>query len=202
MSFLLTRPPKPVPGTAPRSMLFSRAIRRTNGDDRTGCPAGAAGGGDEGRAIGVGAAGTATGSGARGAGWAGTVGPEAPGAPAPPMTATTVLTWTVVPSLTLISRNTPAEGAGISASTLSVEISNRGSSRWTLLPTFFSHFVMVPSKIDSPICGMTTSLPRPLGAAAPPPLPAVDCMARSLTGGCSGVEVPLACGADLACGAG
>src|SRR5208282_3795247 len=51
-----------------------------------------------------------------------------------------------------------AAGAGISASTLSVEISNRGSSRWTLSPGFFSHLVMVPSKIDSPIWGMTTSV--------------------------------------------
>src|SRR5260370_40543956 len=159
MSFLLTRPPKPVPGTAPRSMLFSRAIRRTNGDDRTGCPAGAAGGGDEGRAIGVGAAGTATGSGARGAGWAGTVGPEAPGAPAPPMTATTVLTWTVVPSLTLISRNTPAEGAGISASTLSVEISNRGSSGWTLSPSFFWQIVVAGSKVDFARLRIAPALP-------------------------------------------
>src|SRR5260370_13060947 len=108
MSFLLPRPPKPVPGTAPRSMLFSRAIRRTNGDDRTGCPAGAPGGGAEGRAIGVGAAGTATGSEARGAGLARTDGPGAPRAPGPPSAATTALTWTAVPSPTFISPHTPA----------------------------------------------------------------------------------------------
>jgi hypothetical protein len=41
---------------------------------------------------------------------------------------------------------------------LSVEISNRGSSRWTLSPVFFSHLVIVPSKIDSPIWGITTSV--------------------------------------------
>src|SRR5258708_7610192 len=52
----------------------------------------------------------------------------------------------------------PAAGAGISASTLSVEISNRGSSRCTLSPGFLSHLVIVPSKIDSPICGMTISV--------------------------------------------
>ena len=46
---------------------------------------------------------------------------------------------------------TPAAGAGISASTLSVEISNSGSSRCTLSPTFLSHLVTVPSAIDSPI---------------------------------------------------
>ena len=56
----------------------------------------------------------------------------------------------------LISLSTPATGAGISASTLSVEISNRGSSFSTVSPAFLSHLVMVPSKIDSPICGMTT----------------------------------------------
>src|ERR1700721_2915679 len=64
---------------------------------------------------------------------------------------------TVCPSLTLISFRTPAAGDGISASTLSVEISKSGSSRSILSPGFFSHFVMVPSKILSPICGMMTS---------------------------------------------
>jgi hypothetical protein len=48
-------------------------------------------------------------------------------------------------------------GAGISASTLSVEISKIGSSRFTSSPTFFSHFESVPSAIDSPICGMMMS---------------------------------------------
>ncbi len=76
--------------------------------------------------------------------------------PASPMTATTVLIATVCPSLTLISTSVPATGDGISASTLSVEISKIGSSRLTVSPTFLSHFVMVPSAIDSPICGMMT----------------------------------------------
>src|SRR5258706_558382 len=58
---------------------------------------------------------------------------------------------------TLISANTPAAGAGISASTLSVEISNSGSSRFTGSPTFLSHLLKVPSAIDSPICGINTS---------------------------------------------
>ena len=52
----------------------------------------------------------------------------------------------------------PAAGEGISASTLSVEISNKGSSRSTWSPTFFNHLVMVPSAMDSPICGITTSV--------------------------------------------
>jgi hypothetical protein len=53
---------------------------------------------------------------------------------------------------------TPVTGDGISASTLSVEISNSGSSRSTLSPTFFSQRTMVPSAIDSPIWGITTSV--------------------------------------------
>src|SRR6185437_7489825 len=57
-----------------------------------------------------------------------------------------------------MSCKTPEAGAGISASTLSVEISKRGSSRWTLSPGFFSHLVMVPSTIDSPIWGMMISV--------------------------------------------
>ena len=81
-----------------------------------------------------------------------------PEALAPSITATTVFTSTVAPSGTLISLSTPATGEGISASTLSVEISKSGSSFSTLSPAFLSHFVMVPSKIDSPIWGIITSV--------------------------------------------
>src|SRR5207302_8293407 len=69
--------------------------------------------------------------------------------PSPPATSTlslhdalpisTVFTCTVVPSATFCSTSTPAAGEGISASTLSVEISKKGSSRETLSPGFFSH---------------------------------------------------------------
>ena len=52
----------------------------------------------------------------------------------------------------------PRSGAGISASTLSVEISNIGSSRFTSSPSCLSHFESVPSAIDSPIWGMMTSM--------------------------------------------
>ena len=69
-----------------------------------------------------------------------------------------MLIWTVVPSAILISFSVPAAGDGISASTLSVEISKSGSSRWTVSPGFLSHLVMVPSVMDSPIWGMTTSV--------------------------------------------
>ena len=71
--------------------------------------------------------------------------------------ATSACTGTVCPSVTRISASTPADGAGISASTLSVEISKIGSSRFTSSPTFFSHLESVPSAIDSPIWGMMTS---------------------------------------------
>jgi len=88
------------------------------------------------------------------------------GTPAPPpITATTELTVTVSPSLTRISVSVPAIGDGISASTLSVEISKIGSSRATLSPTFLSHLVSVPSVMDSPICGMRTSVPEPVTAS-------------------------------------
>jgi len=43
-------------------------------------------------------------------------------------------------------------------STLSVEISSSGSSASTCSPCCFSHFVIVPSETDTPICGMTTSI--------------------------------------------
>src|SRR5215469_8034570 len=102
------------------------------------------------------AAGVSAGASALGAG-AGE-GAEALVEPDSLMTPTTVLICTVVPSGILISERTPAAGDGISASTLSVEISKSGSSRWTASPGFFSHLVIVPSKIDSPIWGMMTSV--------------------------------------------
>src|SRR5207247_666689 len=74
------------------------------------------------------------------------------------ITATSVCTGTVWPSCTLISASTPAAGAGISASTLSVEISSSGSSRFTGSPIFLSHLLTVPSAMDSPIWGMSTSM--------------------------------------------
>ncbi len=61
----------------------------------------------------------------------------------------------------------PAAGDGISASTLSVEISKRGSSRSTFSPTFFIHLVTVPSAMDSPIWGMITSVIRFLRCLTP-----------------------------------
>src|SRR5579859_1079023 len=170
MSCLLTRPPAPVPGTVVRSMPCSLAMRRTSGEECTraaslaalAAGATAVGCGDGGGTIcgfGAGAAaaaGTGAGAGAALAG-AGAGAGAAAADPAASITATTVLIGTVWPSLTLISLSTPADGDGISASTLSVEISKSGSSRSTLSPGFFSHLVIVPSKMLSPIWGITTS---------------------------------------------
>src|ERR1700761_601075 len=57
-----------------------------------------------------------------------------------------------------MSVRVPALGEGFSSATLSVELSKRGSSLLTGSPGFLSHLVMVPSKIDSPIWGMITSV--------------------------------------------
>jgi hypothetical protein len=73
------------------------------------------------------------------------------------MRATMVPTATVCPSVTDTSARTPPVGAGISASTLSVEISKIGSSRLTSSPTFLSQRESVPSAMLSPIWGMMTS---------------------------------------------
>ena len=75
-----------------------------------------------------------------------------------PIRATTALIATsCLPEPALRSaRQRPA--TGISVSTLSVEISNSGSSRSTLSPGFFSQRVSVPSTILSPIWGITTSV--------------------------------------------
>src|SRR5438309_1679434 len=118
-------------------MLFSFAILRTSGDERTRSPTAAA---EDGAA----AAGMAAGAGAAGAGVVAAAGAAAFPAVASTV-ATTVLMVTVDPSGILISERTPAAGDGISASTLSVEISKSGSSRWIVSPGFLSHLVMVPS---------------------------------------------------------
>ena len=124
---------------------------------------GAAGAG----AAGAGAAALASGGGAA-AGAA-----AAAGAPAPSLILpTTVLMPTVVPSCTKISPSVPATGEGISVSTLSVEISNSGSSRSTGSPGFFNHLVRVPSTMLSPIWGMMTSI---IFSPLPGQIPARSC---------------------------
>ena len=79
----------------------------------------------------------------------------------PPITATMVLMPTVAPSCTLISVRMPATGEGISASTLSVEISKSGSSRSTDIANLLEPLGDGASVMDSPICGIRTSVPGP-----------------------------------------
>src|SRR4029079_13597894 len=83
-----------------------------------------------------------------GAGAGACAGAEATASPSAPITPTTVLMGTVWPGSTRISFSTPAAGDGISASTLSVEISKRGSSRWTLSPTLFTYLVTAALVIE------------------------------------------------------
>ncbi len=168
MSSLVTRPPKPVPATCSKFTPCSRAMLRTNGDERTfdfssvsvaggaGGTAGATGVAATGAATGgaaPGAAGVAAGAGAGAGSGAGAaaVGADAAAAPASPIRATTALTATVSPSWCRISVITPAAGEGTSVSTLSVETSRSGSSRPIVSPTFFNHLTIVPSAMDSPI---------------------------------------------------
>src|ERR1017187_4412335 len=182
------RPPAPVPFTRLRSMLFSRAIFRTSGESgpdtsAAGSAAGSSAGlasGSTGGGAGAAAGAAATGAGASGAfsagaatdtaataagasgafsaGAAGSAGFAAAAPPSSAMRATPVLIPTVAPSSTSTSDNVPAAGEGISVSTLSVEISNNGSSRSTRSPRFLSHLVSVPSTMLSPIWGITTSV--------------------------------------------
>jgi hypothetical protein len=174
MSCLVTRPAWPVPSTSAMSTLCSSAIRRTSGvdlrrkrssalssPDAASLPASPAGcGGASDSAGSLAGAGDSAGSAFAFAG-ASPEGAAGFAAAAPfsvSMMATMVPTSTVSPSCTMISASVPAFGDGISASTLSVEISSSGSSRPTSSPTCFSHFETVPSAMDSPICGIGTSI--------------------------------------------
>ena len=167
MSFLVTRPPRPVPGTALTSTPCSEAMRATTGETNvlpSAAPSVGAGGAG---AAGAGAAacGAGAGSGAvsgSGSGSGAAGGSSAAGAggaePAGPITASFVPTSTVSPSWTRICSTTPEPGLGTSVSTLSVEISSSDSSAAISSPSFFSHLVIVPSDTETPICGMTTSI--------------------------------------------
>src|SRR6266702_4167310 len=212
MSCFVTRPAMPVPATSRMSRLCSAAIRRTTGEERvwrsssavisewgrtgrgacsgsrtklTGGAGGASGG-----------AGRATDPAGGASGAAGATTGATTAAPSAAITATTVLMGTVAPGWTRISFRTPVAGAGISASTLSVEISKSGSSRCTRSPTFFIHLVTVPSAIDSPIWGMMTSVihrpPRDpdLSSTPPPNLPHVGGRDRLCTSGSASSSTP------------
>src|SRR5581483_6519919 len=80
-----------------------------------------------------------------------------PGRAPPSMRARTTPTSTVWPSSTRISTSRPLDGAGISVSTLSVEISTIGSSVSIQSPTRLRQATIVPSATDTPIWGIVTS---------------------------------------------
>ncbi len=169
MSFFVTRPPVPVPCTVLGSTPCSDAIRATTGETNVrplpdaGAAVGVgAGVGAVGSAVSVAAASDASeaawvagsgGASGAGADTSGAVTSDASGA----ITASTVPTSTVSPSWTRIFATMPSPGLGTSVSTLSVEISSNDSSRAIGSPSCLSHFVIVPSETDTPICGMTTS---------------------------------------------
>ena len=171
MSFFVTRPPVPVPGTAFGSTPCSAAIRATTGETKVRPLPEGGGAGVSATGASITGASAAAGCGASSAGLtaarlgscgglAGSAGSGlgrasrlAPGA----ITASTVPTSTVSPSWTRISATMPSPGLGISVSTLSVEISSSDSSRAIGSPSDFSHFVIVPSETETPIWGMTTS---------------------------------------------
>src|SRR5581483_6565882 len=185
---LVMRPPVPVPTTCDRSTPCSSASRRTSGDricdlgPRSGRPLAPATDGAAAAPVGVGSSGEAVWGGARGGADSGASPPPragaagaaetpavcaAPGeAPTPDssISASGVLTATVWPSGTRIFVSTPAAGEGTSVSTLSVEISNRGSSRATVSPSRLSHLRMVPSTTVSPSWGMVTVVMCPPGS--------------------------------------
>ena len=181
MSFFVTRPPRPLPSIWPTSMPCSEAMRATTGETNERSwppPSPSASGGAAG--AGVSAAGSGLGGGGASSTFAAVaVSPSAPlasadssaaccvagsggsstGSPPPSgeMTASFVPTSTVSPSGTRICVRTPLAGLGTSVSTLSVEISRSDSSAAISSPSAFSHFVIVPSETETPICGMTTS---------------------------------------------
>ena len=86
------------------------------------------------------------------------------------------------PPATRICWRTPVPGLGTSVSTLSVEISSSGSSASTVSPSCLSHFVIVPSETDTPICGMTTSTAVPV--AILPSTPPAPCSPATTSSTC------------------
>src|SRR5829696_2332392 len=182
MSFLVTRPPVPVPGISVISTPCSSARRRTTGEERVrrrvsassisarpspsaraavrslslSCATGWASVPEAGNSS-VGASAAVFSCG----------GASAAGESLSPARATSTIsvpTSTVVPSETRNFSIVPATGEGSSALTLSVSTSARGSSISTSSPSALSQRVMVPSVTLSPSCGIVT------GFATIPPL--------------------------------
>src|SRR5918997_6037047 len=177
MSFLVTRPPVPVPGISAISTPCSPARRRTTGEERVRRRVSASS--TSPRPSPSLSAGTATRcllSVPRETGWASVpeAGNSSVGASAATFSrggasaageslslatsAISVPTSTVEPSETRNFSILPATGEGSSALTLSVSTSARGSSISTSSPSAFSQRVMVPSVTLSPSCGIVTGL--------------------------------------------
>ena len=171
MSFLVTRPPWPVPWTAPTSTPCSAAMRATTGETkvlpfRCRLPATPASG--------AGAAGTAAALGARQAGArrSGAAAGSGSGAGCGDFGGRRGALGRDlrelrpdVDRLALLDEDlltTPVPGLGTSVSTLSVEISSSVSSASIVSPSFLSHLTIVPSETETPICGMTTSMIVPV----------------------------------------
>src|SRR4051794_20967555 len=159
-SFLVTRPPRPVPSICERSRSCSAAMRATTGEmRRSPLPLPAcegAGVGDVGAGVSPVAAAASLVSG--GGGGSLSLACASPGLASVASRASTVPTSTVVPTSTRISVRRPAAGDGQSVSILSVEISQIVSSYSTQSPTCFFHSTIVPSETETPIWGIVTSI--------------------------------------------
>ena len=135
---MVTRPPRPLPGTSERSTDCSAAIRATTGETKARPPPGP---------FGTEAAANDSRT------------PLLPAAASVGViSAIVVPTGTVSPSSLTMRSRIPSAGLGTSVSTLSVEISSSGSSALVASPSLFSHLTIVPSETETPICGMTTSM--------------------------------------------
>src|SRR5687768_1186369 len=180
MSFLVTRPPVPVPGISAISTPWSSARRRTTGEERVRRRVSASSTSprplpsrSDVRAAGLSSPATGWASvseagnssvGAASATFSRGGASTAAESPSAATRAISVPTSTVEPSETSNFSILPATGEGSSALTLSVSTSARGSSISTSSPSAFSQRVMVPSVTLSPSCGIVT------GLATTPPL--------------------------------
>src|SRR5579872_4938282 len=153
-SCLRTRPPRPVPCTAERSIPCSAAIRCTTGEYRREWPL------EPAAALGGAGSDTASGAAAGSAGAGAPPLPEGAGSEAPSLgaiRASTDPTVTVDSTGTRISVTTPVTGAGTSVSILSVEMSQIADSASIVSPTPTRQPMTVPSATDTPIWGIVTS---------------------------------------------
>ena len=154
-----TQPRGPVPGSAARSMPFSRAIFLAFGDAATG-PAEAARAAGAGSAAPAAAGREATGAGAAEpaagtAAWAASAGTASPAAPRYPIVPPT---GTSAPSLTVTASRTPSAGLSASTVSLSVATTKRSSPFLTVSPTFFFHSLTEPLVMVSPSFGIVIAV--------------------------------------------